>query len=94
MRVLHQSYSSLFTYTDEVDEDDSDNKEQKERNAQSNQGNIIETWFSVVDLISETVRESWEYVWNMDIVEAFNIWIYRRNKDAKIKKIMDQQRAK
>lgn len=40
------------------------------------------------------MRESWNYVWDMGLIEFFNIWIYRRNKDDKQRKLMEEMKRK
>lgn len=37
-------------------------------------------WFSLIDAVSETVREPWNNVWKMNIYEFFNILSYREEK--------------
>lgn len=83
---FNKGYSNLLGLDKEEDEEQREqepdgNSEQKPKN----DSEIYFQWLSVVDLVSETVREPWRVVFEMNIYEFFNIWAYVQTKYEKRK---------
>lgn len=49
---------------------------------------------SLVDEVSETVRDTWDSVWGMNIYLFFNLAVYAREKRKREKESMDKMMAK
>ena len=78
---FNKGYSNLLGLDEEEDEEQREqepdgNSEQKS----TNDTEIYFSWLSVVDLVSQTIREPWEKVFDMSIYSFFNIWAYSKTK--------------
>ena len=51
-------------------------------------------WYSLIDGVSETTRESWNVVWGMGIYEFFNIVAYRNEKSERQKEEIKKWQTK
>lgn len=52
------------------------------------------SWLKCVDVVSETLRVSWDTVFQKNIYEFFNILAYRNDKDEKLRKQLEKWKKK
>ena len=51
-------------------------------------------WIANVDRCSETIRESWDYVFRMPVMEFLNILSYRKDRDDREKAAIEELKRK
>lgn len=85
-----QSYGNFFNKEDEEDDEEREERGNEEEDTGSNNefGNKW-GWISMVDRVSETIRESWKVVFDMGVMEFLNILCYSKDKAAFEKKQID-----
>lgn len=78
-----------------MDEDDNEEygEEEEDGGSDSEFGKRWK-WVAMVDRVSETVRDSWEKVFTMNVYEFFNIVCYRIDKDNEDKRNMELWKKK
>ena len=47
-----------------------------------------------MDRVSDTIREGWEYVWRMSVLEFLNILAYRKDRDEREKAAIEDWKKK
>lgn len=97
---FNKGYANLFGEKDEEgdEEDDTGGEGENTRGhrppEQGNQFGEKWGWIYFVDRVSETSREPWSVVYQMNPYEFFNILSYRKDKDAEEKRVMDEWKRK
>ena len=81
--ALHADYPNLFPSGSKEDsEEGEDGKADGVDSADAAAGGFSDRWGWIhnVDVVSETTRQPWKEIWEMNIVEFLNILCYRRDK--------------
>lgn len=88
-------YSTLFNKEDEENDEEGD-EPRDHREDEGNNSTFGEKWkwIAIVDRVSETVRDSWEKVMQMNVYEFFNILCYAIDKANEEKRQLDNWRKK
>jgi hypothetical protein len=85
-----KGYGNFFNKEDEEDDEEGEEWREKEDDAGSNnEFGKKWGWISMVDRVSETIREPWGVVFDMGVMEFFNILCYAKDKAVYNKKQID-----
>jgi hypothetical protein len=76
---------------DEVEEGAGE-EEDTEGDRPDDEGDSKWGWVQCVDAVSDTCRCSWDAVWEMGIIEFFNILCYRKDKQEQEKRSLEKWR--
>lgn len=87
--AFNKSFANLLQLdTEENTEEKEDEGSGNDKGENAGIGEDYYGWLSVVDKVSETVRESWDDVLKMNIYTFFNIWGYRNDKDKRTEELI------
>lgn len=88
VKAFNKSYAGLFgLYDEDTDEKDKEQGSEDEDEGGGDEASGIEgffqrwSWYYNIDIVSETLRISWDEVLQKSIVEFLNILSYRKDKN-------------
>lgn len=84
-------------FEEEGEMDETDNEGQREKGEVATSDNEFGNrwrWIALIDRVSETVRDSWEKVFAMNIYEFFNILCYSIDKSNEEKRQLENWKRK